>query len=81
VTARIVWADPVRDAFLDLPERERELIDRHFKLLVHFPEMYPVRMHGRFRRYRWFLAGDWLVFYRVLGNVIYVRGLWPARIP
>jgi len=43
--------------------------------------MYPVRLKGRFRRHRWLQAGNWLLFYRVIGKTIYIRGLWPARIP
>jgi len=34
-----------------------------------------------FRRHRWFLAGNWLVYYRVVDDTVYIRGLWPARIP
>jgi hypothetical protein len=52
------------------------------KMLAHFPQMYPVRMKGRrFRRHRWFQAGNWLIFYRFVSNTVYIRGLWPARIP
>jgi len=80
--ARIVWADPVRDLFLDLPNPQRELILDHLKYLRRFPYMYPVRGKGkRSRRHRWFQAGDWLVYYRVVDKTIYIRGLWPARIP
>ncbi len=43
--------------------------------------MYTVCGKGRFRRHRRFLVGDWLVYYRVVGNTVYIRGLWPARIP
>ena len=44
--------------------------------------MYPVRFKGRrFRRHRWFQAGNWLVYYRVVEDTIYIRGIWPARIP
>jgi len=43
--------------------------------------MYPARTKGRFTRYRGFVAGDWLVVYKVSAGVIYIRGLWPARLP
>jgi len=80
--ARIVWADSVRDLFYELPESERKEILEHLKYLTLFPHMYPVRTKGkRFRRHRWFLAGNWLVYYRVASDVVYIRGLWPARIP
>jgi hypothetical protein len=80
-TARIVWADPVRDVFLDLPQREQDLILRNLELVRRFPHMYPVRAKGRFRRHRCFLAKNWLVYYRVVGGIVYIRGLWPAQIP
>lgn len=78
---RIVWADAVRDLFYELSELERNDILGHLKYLTLFPNMYPVRAKGRFRRHRWFLAGNWLVYYRVAGGTVYIRGLWPARIP
>jgi hypothetical protein len=79
---RIIWADTVRDLFYELPESERNEILDHLKYLALFPHMYPVRAKGkRFRRHRWFHAGNWLVYYRVAGDVVYIRGLWPARIP
>jgi hypothetical protein len=82
VNASIIWADPVRDLFLLLPDSEREEILMRVKMLAHFPQMYPVRMKGRrFRRHRWFQAGNWLIFYRFVSNTVYIRGLWPARIP
>ncbi len=38
--------------------------------------MYPVRTKGRrFLRHRWFNTGDWLVYYRVVDNIVYIRGL------
>lgn len=78
---RIVWLDPVRDAFLELPEKDREEIIQKLDALASFPRMYAVRFLGRFRRHRCFVSGDWAVFYRVSGQTVYVRGIWPARIP
>ena len=79
---KIIWADPVRDLLLSLPEREQDAITRTLPLLERFPYMYPVRTKGRrFRRHRWFHAGNWLVYYKVAGNTVYIRGLWPAQIP
>jgi len=78
---RIVWADPVRDLFLDLPETDRNRILEHLKYLRRSLHLYPARTRGRFRRHRWFRAENWLVYYRVAGGVVYIRGLWPARIP
>jgi len=79
---RIVWADPVRDLVYELPQTEQNAIFEHLKILSLFPRMHPVRFKGRrFRRHRWFHAGNWLVYYRVVENTIYIRGIWPARIP
>jgi hypothetical protein len=79
---RVIWADPVRDLLYELPEPERKAILDHIQYLKLFPQMYPVRFKGRrFRRHRWFQAGNWLVYYRAVEDVIYIRGIWPARIP
>jgi hypothetical protein len=61
---------------------EREVILDRMKYLCEFPRIYPVRIKGwRFRRHRWFEAGNWLVYYRVVGNTIYIWAISPARIP
>jgi len=79
---KVIWADPVRDLLYELPETDRNSILDRARYLPHFPHMYPVRLKGRrFRRHRWFQAGNWLVYYRVVNKTIYIRGLWPARIP
>jgi ParE toxin of type II toxin-antitoxin system, parDE len=61
---------------------EREVILDRMKYLCEFPRIYPVRIKGRrFRRHRWFEAGNWLLYYRVVENTIYIWAIWPARIP
>jgi plasmid stabilization system protein ParE len=79
--AKVVWSNYVRDLVEELPPREAELIAEKVKPLSHFPRMYPIRQKGRFRRHRWLLAGRWIVFYRVVDEIVYVRGIWPAQIP
>jgi plasmid stabilization system protein ParE len=79
--ARVVWADPVRDLALELPLREQQDIFEKVALLKRLPHMYPLRTRGRFRRHRFFQGGNWLVFYKVVQGIIYIRSLWPARIP
>jgi hypothetical protein len=64
----------------ELPAKEQNLILEKAERLEKFPEVCPVRTQGRFRGHRWFLAGYWLVYYRVVGRTVYIRGLWPARI-
>ena len=79
--AQILWPESVLDVLLELPEREREIILDKATLLERFPRMFPARMKGRFRGHRWFLAENWIVYYRVSDETVYIRGLWPARIP
>jgi hypothetical protein len=79
--ADVVWPQSVLDILLELPKDERELIIEKVDQLTSFPRMYPVRASGRFRRHRWFLAANWIVYYRVTGDTVYIRGLWPAKIP
>jgi hypothetical protein len=79
--AQVVWPQSVVDVLLDLPTKEQSAILEKVQQLERFPRMYPVRMTGRFRRHRWLLAGDWLVYYRVVESTVYIRALWPARIP
>ena len=78
---QVLWTGEARAVLHELPVREPEQIARKTAFLRRFPRMYPVMGKGRFRRHRRFLAGDWVVYYRVVGNTVYVRGLWPARIP
>jgi hypothetical protein len=79
---KVAWTRYAWGLFNELPEQERNEILDHLKYLTLFPHTYPVRAKGRrFRRHRWFHAGNWLVYYRVAGDTVYIRGLWPARIP
>jgi hypothetical protein len=79
--AEIVWSKHVLDLMAELPPKESALIFEKAKILRRFPRLYPVRMKGRFRRYRWFLAGAWIAFYKVSDDTAYIRVLWPARMP
>lgn len=79
--ARVVWPDPVWERLIELPEREMWEILTHTRLLARFPRMHPVKERGRFRRLRWFRVGNSLVFYRLVGHTVYIRAIWPARVP
>jgi hypothetical protein len=79
--ARIVWPKYLLDLLDDLPLRDAELIVEKTKVLVRFPRLHPVRPKGRFRRHRWFLAGRWIVYYRMADETVFIRALWPAQIP
>ena len=78
--AEIVWPQTVVDALLK-PEKDFGLIVQKAERLRRLPEMYPVRGKGRFRRCRWFLAGHWIVYYQVVEQTIFIRAVWPARMP
>jgi plasmid stabilization system protein ParE len=77
----VFWPEPVWEVLRGLSEREQRLILEKVERLRDFPEMYPLRSEGPFRRCRWFVAGNWLVYYRFASGTVYIRGLWPARIP
>lgn len=79
--ARVIWPESLLEVLGEMPARERELILDKVRALERFPRMYPVRGRGRFRQHRWFLAGNWLVYYRAVERTVYIRALWPARIP
>lgn len=40
---------------------------------------YPIRRKGDFKGCRYFVAGEWAVYYKVLRDGIWIRGLYPAR--
>ena len=79
--AKVVWAKAVWEVFEELPKEETAEVVERVNLLRYFPQIYPLRTRGRFRRNRFFQAGNWLVFYKVVEGTIYIRGLWPGRIP
>jgi len=43
--------------------------------------MYPVRGKGPLPTSPLVSTRKWIVYYRVVENTVYVRGLWPTRIP
>jgi hypothetical protein len=79
--AKVVWAKAVWEVFEELPKKQTAEIVERVDLLRYFPHIYPLRTRGRFRRHRFFQAGNWLVFYKVVEGTIFIRGPWPARIP
>lgn len=79
--SQVFWPQSILDVLLELPEREQDVILEKVSRLERFPRMYSVRMKGRFRNHRWLLAQNWIVYYRVVDDNVYVRALWPARMP
>ncbi len=78
--AKVVWAKAVWEVFEELPKKKTAEIVERVDLLGYFPHLYLLRTRGRFRRHRFFQAGNWLVFYKDVEGTIYIRDLWPARI-
>jgi ParE toxin of type II toxin-antitoxin system, parDE len=79
--AGIVFAGYLLDLLNELPLSDLELIEEKTEPLARFPRMYPMRQKGRFRRHRWFRAGNWIVNYKVVDETVYIRNIWPAQIP
>lgn len=79
--ARVIWLEGLEELLAEMSAAEAEIIFEKVDLLEHYPRMYPLLGRGRFRRHRRFVAGNWIVFYRVVENTVYIRGLWSARIP
>ena len=78
---KVVWPDYLLEILRELSEKQREVILKKVDRLERFPFLYPVRRKGRFRRLRWFVAGEWIVYYQVAADTVYIRVLWPARLP
>jgi hypothetical protein len=79
--AEIVWPQSLIDLVLEMPDRDRHRIFRKVSFLEQFPEMYPVRTTGPFRGHRCLIAGSWLVYYKVVEETVYLRAVWPSRLP
>lgn len=79
--AQIVWSKYVLDLMAELSPAASDLIFEKAEVLQRFPRLYPVGFKGRFRRHRRLLAGQWMIYYRVVDETAYIRALWPARIP
>jgi hypothetical protein len=77
--ATVVIPPQVQAVIEELPLREQADLIRKLEYLEHFPRMYQVRRKGRFPRHRRFIIGQWLAYYRVVENTVFIRGLWPAR--
>lgn len=77
--ATVVIPPDIQSVIDELPPREQSELIQKLEYLELFPRMYQVREKGRFRRHRRFVAGNWCIYYRVVGNTVFIRGLWPAR--
>jgi hypothetical protein len=79
--AEVIWPQSLIDLMLEMPDPECKSILEKVSRLEAFPEMYPIRSGGPFRGHRCLLAGPWLIYYRVIEEKVYLRAIWPARIP
>ena len=72
---KILWTATALRALEAVPRRPAESILGRLEVAARHPWMYPLRGRGRYRGYRWFPAGPWLVFYQVVGPALVVRGI------
>jgi mRNA-degrading endonuclease RelE of RelBE toxin-antitoxin system len=77
----VVVSPKIQAVIEDLSPRDQSELIEKLEFLEVFPRMYAMQLKGRFRRHRKFVAGNWAVYYRVVENTVYIRGLWPARLP
>jgi hypothetical protein len=75
----IRWAESVWELFEELLPQHQVPILKTLGILPVFPEMYPVRRTDLFAGCRYFVAGEWIIYYRVTRDAIWIRGLYPAR--
>lgn len=69
---KILWTATALDGLEAVTAREGTAILRKLELAAKFPEMHPERQRGRYRGYRWFPVGDWLVIYRIVDKRLVV---------
>jgi hypothetical protein len=79
--ADVVFTDPFLQVFSALSPRGQAQIMYHVELLEAFPKMYKRVQTGGFRGCHVFATDNWLVYYKVRSGTVYLRNLWPARIP
>jgi len=75
----VLWTDTALDGLAEVPASTGQEILRKIRSARRFPNMYPARQRGRYRGYRWFPAGEWLVFYQVTGKRLIVMGILHGR--
>jgi hypothetical protein len=79
---KLIWLDPLLPLPLEMPEREAQLIVEVVSRLQIFPDMFSViETPSTFKGCRACVAGHWTVYYRRVGNEVFIRGLWDDRFP
>ncbi len=74
----VAWTDTALEGLAEAPAKVGREILRKIRIARRVPTMFPERHRGRYRGYRWFPAGDWLVFYQVIGKRLIVLGVMPG---
>jgi hypothetical protein len=72
---KILWTETALRHLDGVPRIAAEQVLAKLETASRYAHMYPVRMRGRYRGYRWLAAGPWLAFYEVLGEALVVRGI------
>lgn len=72
---KIRWTATALRHLEQVPAVIGEDILEGIRTAARYPQMHPERSRGRYRGYRWFPVGPWLVFYQVKGEQIIVLGI------
>lgn len=75
----IVWTPTALDDLAHTPAATGREVLRKLRTARRFPGMFPERQRGRYRGYRWFPVGDWLVFYQVAQPRLIVVGIMHGK--
>jgi len=78
----VIWPDALLALLLEMPEHEAGLILEIASRLQIIPDVFPVtESPSTFKGCRACVAGHWTVYYRRVGNEVFIRGLWDDRFP
>jgi plasmid stabilization system protein ParE len=72
---KVLWTATALGHLDEIPRVPAEQALAKLEVAAEHPEMYPRRERGRYRGYRWFPVGRWLVFYQVATDAVIVLGI------
>ncbi len=75
---RILFAASAAEAFAELPDSTKRRAAKSIDLLEQYPKMYPVRMRGLMRGYRYFVAGRHLFYYSLTSEELRITAIIPG---
>ncbi|MFN7934828.1 MAG: hypothetical protein U0R19_15980 [Bryobacteraceae bacterium] len=66
------------EAFAELPEKAKRDAAVTIDMLDRYPRIHPIRRRGVMRGYRFFVAGRFLVYYRVTSEEVQIAAVIPG---